>query len=256
MALEPYNPRFYDAYFTGVEGEVDFYVEEAVDAGGPILELGCGTGRVLLPVARAGIEISGLDIDGRLLDLLREKITQGDPVVADRVDLFQADMTAFDLKRMYKAVIIPYRAFQHLLTPSDQRDALLCISRHLERGGRLVFNTYDPLADIARDGFSSPVRKDSDFIDGPTGHTLVAYFSRQLDPEVQIIEQEFVFEEFDSIGQSLGRWANLLQLRWTGAEEMRLLLAACGFQVEALDGDFLGADYVGYGELVWVTSKA
>ena len=73
MGLRAYNSEIYDAYFTGIEGEVDFYVEEAMDCGGPVLELGCGTGRVLLPIARSGIEITGLDIDHDLLNLLRRK---------------------------------------------------------------------------------------------------------------------------------------------------------------------------------------
>ena len=69
--MQAYNARFYDAYFTGLEGEVDFYIDEALDADGPVLELGCGTGRVLLPIARAGVEITGLDVSADLLGVLR-----------------------------------------------------------------------------------------------------------------------------------------------------------------------------------------
>ena len=255
MGLRAYNSEIYDAYFTGIEGEVDFYVEEAMDCGGPVLELGCGTGRVLLPIARSGIEITGLDIDHDLLNLLRRKLVQEEKEVADRVRVFEADMIAFHSDERYSIAIAPYRAFQHLLTSIDQRKALDCIHRHLESGGRFVFNAYDPLEEIAREGFALPLRKDCDFIDPSTGHTVVVYFSRHYDPELQILEQEFTFEEFDLNGESKRRWGNLLSLRWTPHGEMVHLLERSGFRVDALYGDFTGEQYVGYGEQVWVVTK-
>ena len=256
MGLTAYSPAIYDAYFTGIEGEVDFYVEEAMDCGGPVLELGCGTGRVLLPIARSGIEITGIDIDNGLLEVLRGKLNGEDREVAQRIHILESDMAAFSTEKSYEIVIAPYRAFQHLLTTADQRQALDCVYRHLKTGGRFVFNAFDPLQEIARNGFTLPVRKDSDFIDRITGHTISAYFSRQYDPELQVLEQEFVFEEFNLSGESKRRWSNLLLLRWTPHGEMIHLLERSGFQVDALYGDFSGGPYVGYGEQIWVATKA
>ena len=255
MGLRAYNPEIYDAYFKGIEGEVDFYVEEAMDCGGPVLELGCGTGRVLLPIARNGIEITGLDIDCDLLDLLRRKLGREEKEVAQRVHVLEADMTAFHSDERYRIAIAPYRAFQHLLTSIDQQKALDCIHQHLDGGGRFVFNAYDPLGEIAREGFALPLHKDCDFIDQSTGHTVAVYFSRHYDPELQILEQEFTFEEFDLSGESKRRWGNLLSLRWTPHGEMVHLLERSGFRVDALYGDFTGQRYVGYGEQVWVVTK-
>ena len=144
MGLTAYSPAIYDAYFTGVEGEVDFYVEEAMDCGGPVLELGCGTGRVLLPIARSGIEITGIDIDNGLLEVLRGKLNGEDREVAQRIHILESDMAAFSTEKSYEIVIAPYRAFQQLLTSADQRQALDCVYRHLETGGRFVFNAFDP----------------------------------------------------------------------------------------------------------------
>lgn len=253
--MQAYSARFYDAYFTGLEGEVDFYIDEALDADGPILELGCGTGRVLLPIARAGVEITGLDVAADLLGVLREKLAAEDAALRDRVELVEADMSAFDLGRCFAAVLVPYRTFQHLLDPLDQQRALRCIGAHLERGGRLVFNTFDPLAEFVRDGFSTPVRRDLDFVAAQTGHRVSVYYSRHADPEVQVVEQELVFEEFARDGESLGRQASLLQLRWTPQGEMRYLLERYGFAVEALYGDFNGAAHSGFGEQIWIASK-
>ncbi len=253
--MEAYSARFYDAYFTGLEGEVDFYVDEALDAGGAVLELGCGTGRVLLPIAKAGVEVAGVDADSGLLGVLREKLAAADGALRARVKLIEADIGAFDIGRCFAAVLIPYRTFQHLLDPLDQQRALRCIGAHLQPGGRLIFNTFDPLAELVRDGFSTPLRRDLDFVDASTGHRIVVYYSRQADPEVQIVEQELIFEEFAADGQSLGRQMSLLQLRWTPQGEMRYLLERCGFSVEALYGDFAGARHIGFGEQIWIASK-
>ena len=83
----------------------------------------------------------------------------------------------------------------------------------------------------------------------------MVYFSRHYDPELQILEQEFTFEEFDLNGESKRRWGNLLSLRWTPHWEMVHLLERSGFRVDALYGDFTGEQYVGYGEQVWVVTK-
>ncbi|MGY8827414.1 MAG: class I SAM-dependent methyltransferase [Candidatus Latescibacterota bacterium] len=253
--MSVYNARFYDAYFTGVDGESEFYVDEALDVDGPVLELGCGTGRILLPIARAGVEIVGVDISDELLQILHGKLAAEDPSLYKRVELVEADMGGMDLERRFAAAFIPYRTFQHLLDPLDQQRALRCIGEHLEDEGRLVFNTFDPLAELARDGFKTPLCLDVDFIDAQTGHRVSVYYSRHADPEVQILEQELIFEEFTQDGQSLGRQVSLLQLRWTPQGEMRYLLERCGFAVEALYGDFFGGPYPGFGEQVWVVRR-
>jgi SAM-dependent methyltransferase len=174
--MNAYSARFYDAYFTGVDGEVEFYVDEAHDAAGAVLELGCGTGRVLLPIARAGVDIVGLDLAADLLAALRDKLARENSETQQRVDLVRADMCDFQLRRRFAAIFVPYRTFQHLLTPDDQLRSLEQIAQHLDVGGRLVFNTHDPLAEWMRDGFASPVRKDVDFIDAETGNRISVYY--------------------------------------------------------------------------------
>ena len=77
--MEAYHGRFYDLYFTGLEGDVEFYVEEALETGAPVLELGCGTGRILVPSALAGVHITGLDLSAELLKSARQKLAAADP---------------------------------------------------------------------------------------------------------------------------------------------------------------------------------
>lgn len=253
--MRAYSSRFYDRYFVGVEGDVDFYVAEAQEGGGPVLELGCGTGRIVLPLARAGLEVVGLDLDGELLAVARAKLADEATEVQQRVNLVAADMTDFDLGRQFAQIQIPYRTFQHILTPVDQVQVLACLRDHLREGGLLVFDTFDPLGELAAGGFASPLRKDTDFIDPTSGHQIIVWYSRDADPEVQIFEQELIFEEVDAEGKSQGRTYGRLALRWTTRWEMQHLLEGCGFAVEALYGDFVGGPYPGYGDQIWVVRK-
>lgn len=253
--MESYCARFYDGYFTGVEGDVDFYVKEARRIGSPILELGCGTGRILLPLARAGVQVIGLDVAGELLAIARRKLAVASPAMRRRVSLIRADMRAFALGRRFRLAIVPYRTFQHLLTPVDQEQALTCIREHLEDHGRLVFNVYDPLCELMADGFQSPLRKDTDFIDPESGNLVVVWYCRHCDPEVQLMEQELIFEEVDGDGRIVGRTSSRLTLRYASSFEIRYLLERCGFAVDSLSGDFQGNPYPGFGEQVWVAHR-
>ncbi len=253
--MEAYHARFYDHYFTGVEGDVEFYVSTALEAGSPVLELGCGTGRVLLPTAAAGVEVAGLEVDEAMLAMARRKLAVTDAQVREKVELVRADMEEFDLGRRFRLVTVPYRTFQHLLTPVDQQQTLQCVHRHLEDGGVLALNIYDPLRDIAGNNFTAPLQKDTDFVDSETGNEVVVCYSRSYDPEVQLLEQEMVFEETDRTGRVVCRTYSRLQLRYAFRYEMQYLLERCGFAVEELYGDFQGRPFPGYGEQIWIARK-
>ena len=253
--MEAYHPGFYDHYFTGVEGDVAFYVEEARQAGSPVLEVGCGTGRVLLPMAAAGIQVTGLEQAESLLSRARCKLAGSSPQVQQNVQLVQGDMRAFSLDQRFAMVAIPYRTFQHLLTPEEQEETLEGIRRHLREGGVLIFNVFDPLRDMVEQGFAGPLKKDTDFIDPETGHQILVWYSRHYDPEIQLLEQELIFEEVDGEGGIASRSCSRLTLRYTWSGEMQYLLEGCGFEVEALYGDFQGSAFPGYGEQVWVARK-
>ena len=127
--------------------DVAFFVDAASTAGGPVLELGCGTGRVLIPTARAGIDIVGLDSSPRMLDVCRQRLLDEPEAAQKRVTLVQSEMQQFDLGRSFTLVTIPFRPFQHLLTVEDQLACLASIRRHLVEGGRLIFDVFNPSLD-------------------------------------------------------------------------------------------------------------
>ncbi len=103
---------FYDLYSTGQDGDVAFYVEEAQRVASSVLEIGCGSGRVLIPVAQAGIPIVGLDRSETMLSIARQKVAELAPEVQQRIHLFAGDMLHLSLEKRFALVTIPYRGFQ------------------------------------------------------------------------------------------------------------------------------------------------
>src|SRR5713101_3926094 len=110
--------------------DVRFVVDAAREAGSPILEVGCGTGRVLIPTARAGLDIVGIDLSQHMLTVCRQRLKNEPEAVQARVQLVQADMRRFELGRAFTLVTIPFRPFQHLITVEDQLACLDSIRRH------------------------------------------------------------------------------------------------------------------------------
>jgi ubiquinone/menaquinone biosynthesis C-methylase UbiE len=250
---------WYDAASTGVEGDTAFYVEEALRAGSPVLELGCGTGRVLIPVAEAGVEIAGLDRSPDMLAVARQKIAALPEETQRRIELVEGDMRDFALDRRFNLAMIPYRAFLHLLTVEDQRRALGCIREHLADEGRLVFNIFDPSVDIIaahRGPQGGTIKRNVEFTDPHTGHPVVVWDSRRYDMERQRIEVMFLFEEMDKEGKVLSKTYSSFTLRFVYRYEMAHLLELCGFQVEEFYGDFRRGPFRHGGEQVWIARKA
>lgn len=252
------DATFYDYYSTGLEGDVQFYVEEAKKAGSPVLELGCGTGRILIPVAESGVSIVGLDRSSAMLSIARRKISRLSVETRRRIELIEADMRDFQLGQRFRLVMIPYRAFLHLLTPEDQRRALGCIREHLMDDGRLILNIFDPRLDIivAHQGsLGAALKKGGEFIHPETGHRIVVWDTRQYDPERQMLNQYHIFEELDNGGRVVSKSYSPLTIRYVYRYEMQYLLELCGYKVEALYGDFSRGPFRYGGEQIWVARR-
>ncbi len=143
--------EFYDDDMgvTNPGADIAFYASRAVAASGPVLELGCGTGRVSLPLVRAGCRVVGLDVSPRMLEVLHRKADSVlDPRERARLRVHCADMSGFELRAEFPLVICPFSAFNYLVEESAQLSALACISRHLMPGGRFVMDTFLPDPDV------------------------------------------------------------------------------------------------------------
>ena len=169
----------YDSVYSHVRDDIPFYVEEARRAGGPVLELGCGTGRVTLPVAEAGIDIVGVDSSARMLDVARGKASTLSES-SGTVTLVEADMRDVDLPPGgFNLVTIPFRSFLSLLSVPDQMQTLDNIRRLLAPGGRLVFNIFVPDLNMLVSAGDTPYHY-RDVTDPATGSKMGAVASEQL----------------------------------------------------------------------------
>lgn len=253
------SAQLYDYYSTGLEGDVEFFVDEAHRAGSPVLEIACGTGRVLIPVAEAGVEIVGLDQSPAMLDVARQKISQCSPEVQKRIEIVDGDMRDFSLDRRFRLITIPYRSFLHLLTVDDQKRGLRCIREHLVDGGRFVFNIFDPNIQMIVEhagSLGSTTKKQGEFVHPETGRCVIVSDTRQYDTERQMIDQYFIFEELDEDGHVMSKRYSHMTLRYIFRYEMEHLLELSGFQIEALYGDFTQGPFRPGGEQVWIARRA
>jgi SAM-dependent methyltransferase len=232
-----------------VEADVAFYVKEARRSGGPVLELGCGTGRVSVPIAEAGIEVVGLDLSPHMLQIARTK-ARGLPFTVRR-----GDMARFDLGRRFGLALIPFRAFQHLLTIERQRSCLRSVRRHLRRDGRLILALFDPRLDLILPGKVAPQGRPAvRFSDGRRVQVVVT--ERVNDPLTQTFRELWTWTERDRRGRVVRRTQDVLRLRWTYRYEMQHLLELEGFEPIACYGDFRRGPPRYGAEQVWVARRA
>jgi SAM-dependent methyltransferase len=142
--------KYYDSAYGAMRDMVDapFYLNPAKEFGGPVLEIGCGTGRVLLPIAREGIEIHGVDNSGPMLGILKESLARENLEVRGRVALHSGDMRELRLNRKFPLVIIPFRPMQHMFTVADQLRALTSVASHVAEGGMLAFDVFYPKFEV------------------------------------------------------------------------------------------------------------
>jgi hypothetical protein len=257
------NSETYDAQYaallprTPVDGDVEWYLARCREWGGAVLEGACGTGRVTWPLAEGGVEVVGFDRSGPMLALAEAKRASASPAAAARARFLRADLVDFDLGRRFRTALVTFRAFQCLLEPGEQRACLDRFRDHLEPGGRLVLDLFDPRYDAlgprvpadfgARPPFRHPGR--------PTT-VSVAVERDSVDPVRQVLHEVWTFREQDADGTVLREEREALLLRWSFRWELRHLFALAGFEVEAEHSDFRGSPPAYAREQVWVLRRA
>ncbi|GAC1384305.1 MAG: class I SAM-dependent methyltransferase [Herpetosiphon sp.] len=247
----------YDLVYADYDEDIAFYVAEARRAHGPCLELGCGTGRILVPVAQAGVDVTGLELSDPMVARAQKNVAALPPDIAARVSVVQGDMRNIALDRRFALIYIPFRAFLHLLQVGDQLAALASIHRHLLPGGRLALNFFDPSLEYivahSRIPQGTLHRTGEEFIDPETGHVLIEWASVHYDQLNQRIDQYFVYDEVNRTGRVVRRLYREVRMRYIFRWEFEHLLHRCGFEVEALYGSFERDPILQPGnEFVWI----
>ena len=222
--------RLYDPWSRSVVEDVAFYVEEAVRSGGPVLELGVGTGRIAVPIAAVGISVVGVVTSAGMLEVARERAE----LAAVDVDLHQGDMREPPIEGKFPLVIVPFRSMLHMETNDDRRAALRAVAKHLAPGGRLVFDVFTPGADDIADTHG-----------------------RWLEREPGIWERADWNEETRTLILRVrgGENESEMSLAWLAVPEWKELLREEGFAVDAVYGWFDRSPWRGGEDSIWICRR-
>ncbi len=226
--------QFYDLDHGNLDADLLLIEQYAALCGPPILELACGTGRVLLPLARQGYQITGVDISPKMLAVARRKIeAEG---LAGRVTLVEQDMRHLALEGRFNLAFVALNSFMHLLTPEDQLASLACIRQYLNPGGRLLLDLFNP--DLGRLlDLRSQVSLDKVMIDPETGHRLMKFRSEKVDLSQQTIYLTYMIDDMDNQGM-VHRTLVTFSTRYLFRAEIEHLLQRAGFAVEVIYGSY------------------
>jgi SAM-dependent methyltransferase len=230
----PYDSiaRVYDPWSASVTEDLEFYVEEARASGGPVVELACGTGRIAVQIAKAGIRLIGVDGSAAMLEVAREYArAEG---VEELLDLRHGDLREPPVSEHVPLVLIPFRSLLHMTTEADRLRALTAARALLRPDGRLVFDVF------------APSRQDVEDTHG-----------RWLEREPGIFERADWDEGERTLTLSVRRGdeASTMLLAWLSPPEWRLLLDRAGFNLEAQWGWFDRRPYSGGEDVVFAARR-
>jgi len=222
--------RLYDPWSVSVVEDVAFYLERARRSGGPVLELGIGTGRIAIPIAADGIAVIGVDLSEGMLAVARERAEEA----GVEVDLRYGDLRDPPVDGPVPLVLAPFRSMLHMETETDRLAAVRAVHRLLEPDGRFVFDVF------------SPGRED-----------IAETHGRWLEREPGIFERADWNERTRTLilrvrGEGV---ESELSLAWISVGEWRELLGAEGFVVEGLYGWFDETPWAGHEDAIFVCRK-
>jgi len=245
--MKDYNEfaEIYDHVYIGTKGDLKFYLMQAKKARGNVLEIACGTGRILLPLLKNGINIEGIDLSAKMLDVLRKKAK----TMGLEPNVWKANMQNFNANKKYDLVIVPYRAFNHVESSEDQIKTLKNFKKHLKKGGKLIINFFYPSFTIMAKRNGVKTKRDTVLIKG------VKYFRQEqiyYEPMKQLIRATSFLTD------AKGHTCKVLPMHlcYIYKKEFELLLRAAGFKTWNVYGGFNGESLKDEKqEMVWIIRK-
>ncbi|GGJ19328.1 class I SAM-dependent methyltransferase [Deinococcus roseus] len=225
-----YNPLadLYQQQYAGYYDDIHFYARLAERVGGKVLELGAGSGRVTIPLARRGLEVTALELSAKMLDHARSYAQQE----GVEVQWVEGDMRQFDLHDTFDLVIAPFNALMHLYTPQDQKKALQCISKHLAPSGTLAFDVYVP-----NFGLEGVLRHEGETFITPEFRRDV-FVMQRIDQVKQLATTQYLVDTTDNAGL-LRREHHTLTQRYFTRYELEWMLDSVGLEAQ-FSGSFSG----------------
>ena len=241
-----YRPELYDIVTpASFRGDAEWYRAKALESGGPVLELGAGTGRITLGIARGGVSIHALDADPAMLDRLRQKLADEPREVQERVQVTAGDMRGFALAERFSLIIAPFRAFLHNLTEEDRLACLRRVRAHLGPGGRFAFNVFHPSLEYMahHTGALAGVWRRAATFPLPDGGCVVRSESTQFDTPRQLLDSQHRYEEYGPDGILIRTSVHRLHLAYLYPPDLRRLLNEAGFRSVQIAGGFDGRPF-------------
>lgn len=233
-----FDAKWYNLLHTGNESDVSFYVS-AVSGADSVLELGCGAGRITIPIARSGVSITGVDNAEDMLSLLRLEKEKSAEDTQNRIEIVHADMRTLELKRRFEKVIIPYNGLLCMLSDEDLRSVLRTAAAHLKRHGELIFDIYDVPSDIL-DEDSDEEDDAYEFIESILdGKKLVTVLERSVPhPDPRRFDAAYRYQTENKRGEVQVLAEYTIPQRCVLKEDIPPLLQSAGFVLTSMSGDF------------------
>ncbi len=224
---EGFFAEFYDILQSDTS-DVPFFVEMARRYGPLVLELGCGTGRLLLPIAQSGTAIVGLDSSDEMLAICRAKMNFYDEQTKARITLVHGDWVDFQLNQIFSLAFFACNTFNHLISQEHQVKALGKVYDHLSAEGILIIDNSVP--NIQQFMESNGKQAVYEFLNPANGNKIIDKFTPHYDFIQQLEHADIVLEEY-----SEGKLVRTAKTRTTSTflfpRELQLLLKYCGFEV-------------------------
>lgn len=233
--------RFYDLIHAGLKEDIPLVLMLAGQGKGPVLELGCGTGRLLAPLARAGHRVVGLDNSPAMLAKAQERLAAESPDVQKRVRLVEADMTDFDLGAQVRLSIISYNTLLHLERNGMQR-TLQAVGRHMDDNGRLFIDVVNPML-AAQTPDDRMLTLERIMTDPQTGETVVQMASSWVDLQLQVLHITWLFDVSPDKGGPVNRIIAEADYHFLYPHEIELMLKTAGFRVTRIYGGYDGRPF-------------
>jgi len=210
--------------------DIPFYLDYANKYKGKILELGCGTGRVSIELAKAGHYVTGIDLSNSMLEIYKNKIEKLPIEISKKINLINRNMANFNINHKFSLIIAPFRAFQCLTKDSDIKNSLQCIKRHLDKNGVFIINVFRPYKVLDESWCFEPKiqweREDKD--EGI--YVVKKDCGEKINVENQIIFPKFIYEVTDKNG-NVEKHIEHLELKYYYYEQLKTLLKNNGFEI-------------------------
>lgn len=221
--------EFYDIYVGKWLDDLPFYLEYAEKAKTPIVEIGAGSGRLAIPLAKANKSVIAVDSSSRMLDILKSRLSQEPSDIQSRVQIVETDASALTLKSKYDLIIVSFFTFNYFLTPKIQKKALRAFYGHLNIEGRILIDVFIPLRRIAHCP-KEPILK-VDTIDATAKNKIRGWNVYSIDKKRQIEYRRHIFEIVKADG-TVSKKEFVTKRRYSYQMELNALFLENGFVLE------------------------